>query len=474
MSKKKEEKQIEQPPLDHQSQMKMLSYTVTLREDEIADLKHRVATLTGQYVNLEKEHSELKAAYYQSFKTEKTVRQLQDLLDHSEKELEKLKEEKKAKEREYTDEKNEILHRHETEINKLKNIIDSYQKKIESVNSLQLIVEKQEDHIKQLELDKDKLRIEADEKVKNKEIRNQIKFSELKKKMMENIQETQKNVTQLNIEYMDVSTKLTLLQNHQLLIELEYQSQQIEELLKKKENLEKKVFELTKDIQVHKEVELALAAKNKKYSEMIKLYEKNDLSESISKEKDSIHRPIYINNNVKEFTVITSLENKILKLEAALKKKQEEVAKIKTDFEFIEEKLKNYEKRFSGLYYLFEEGLKKLGEDEELKNSRELYINLENIKKGNFNDLCSQERYSVLMLLMKYLVPLINPSEVRYSELGLSNSIDNVKIKYHMTKRFSDDPVLKKVFSSNRNTMAHDIRRSLENLPVISNMGINK
>ena len=40
-------------------------------------------------------------------------------------------------------------------------------------------------------------------------------------KIEENIQETQKNVTQLNIEYMDVSTKLTLLQNHQLLIEME-------------------------------------------------------------------------------------------------------------------------------------------------------------------------------------------------------------------------------------------------------------
>ena len=35
---------------------------------------------------------------------------------------------------------------------------------------------------------------------------------------------------------MDTSTKLTLLQNHQLLIQLEYQSQQLEEMTNKKED----------------------------------------------------------------------------------------------------------------------------------------------------------------------------------------------------------------------------------------------
>ena len=62
---------------------------------------------------------------------------------------------------------------------------------------------------------------------------------------------------------MDVSTKLTLLQNHQLLIQLEYQSQQLDEVTAKNEALEKKVFELTKDIEIHKEVELSLAEKTK-------------------------------------------------------------------------------------------------------------------------------------------------------------------------------------------------------------------
>ena len=52
--------------------------------------------------------------------------------------------------------------------------------------------------------------------------------------MLENINETKEEVTELNMKYMDISTKLTLLQNHQLLVQLDYQTQQLEESTKKK------------------------------------------------------------------------------------------------------------------------------------------------------------------------------------------------------------------------------------------------
>ena len=82
----------------------------------------------------------------------------------------------------------------------------------------------------------------ADDK-REKMTKNEIKFSNLKKKMKEKIDQIQAKETELNVQYMDVSTKLTLLQNHQLLIQLEYQSQQLDEITAKKEELEKIVFE---------------------------------------------------------------------------------------------------------------------------------------------------------------------------------------------------------------------------------------
>jgi hypothetical protein len=489
MSKPKDDGKDESPPLDIQTEIKMLSYTVTLKDIEIQDLKNRNKELRDTVNKMNIEVSEMKAAYVQSLKTEKTVRQMQEMLDHSEKEVEKLKEEKRLKERDFHEDRDKMRHKFETEILSYKSSLVSYEKKIENVNNLQKVVEKQEDHIRQLEIDKEKLKIEADERVKNKEIRNQIKFSELKKKMMENIQETQKNVTQLNIEYMDVSTKLTLLQNHQLLIELEYQSQQIEELIIKKENLEKKVFELTQDIEVHKEVELALASKNKKYAEMVKNLERShshnvnetdlNLMNSSSNinlminDSSSLHKQVYVNSGLKEFNMVNGLEKKILKLELSLKKKGEDYSKLKSNFEFLEDKLKNYEKKYAGLFYLFEEGLKRFAEDEEIIKNRDIYVNLENIKKGDFSNLSNSEQYSIIVLIMKYLIPLVNPSDLKGSDSGMGSNFENVNVRYHMSKKFKEDPMLKKVFSTNKNTMMHSIRKSLESLPMISSNTLN-
>lgn len=488
MSKPKDDgKKDESPPLDIQTEIKMLSYTATLKDLEIEDLKNRNKELRETICNMEKEVTEMKGAYVLSLKTEKTIRHLQEAVDHSEKEIEKLREERRAKEREWAEERDRLKHKFETDVQGHKSQLVSYEKKIENVNNLQNMVEKQEEQIKQLEIEKERLKIEADERVKNKEIRNQIKFSELKKKMMENIQETQKNVTQLNIEYMDVSTKLTLLQNHQLLIELEYQSQQIEELIIKKENLEKRVFELTQDIEVHKEVELALAAKNKKYAETIKNLERSqshnpneseiNLMNSSSNlnlinDSSSLHKPLYVNSGLKEFHMINALEKKIMKLEASLKKKGEDYSKLKSNFEYLEDKLKSYEKKFAGLFYLFEEGLKRFSEDDEVINNRDIYVNLESIKRGDFSNLTSSEQYSIIVLLMKYLIPLINPNDLKGSDFGMAKDFDNVNIKYHMSKKFKEDPMLKKVFSTNKNTMMHSIRKSLENLPLISNTSL--
>jgi hypothetical protein len=80
--------------------------------------------------------------------------------------------------------------------------------------------------------------------------------------------------------------------------------------------------------------------------------------------------------------------------------------------------------------------------------------------------LNKEEKYSVIVLLMKNLIPLINVNDLRNSETALNNNFDNVRIKYHM--KYMEDPVLKKVFTTNKNTMAQSIRRSLEKLPKLN------
>ena len=98
---------------------------------------------------------------------------------------------------------------------------------------------------------------ECDKLMKEKEINNQIKITNLKK--MIDSTKTQSKLNELNSEYKDVSSKLIVLHNQQLLIKLQYYNQNLEELTAKNESLKKKFLRLyKKDIDIHKKVEVYL------------------------------------------------------------------------------------------------------------------------------------------------------------------------------------------------------------------------
>jgi hypothetical protein len=288
---------------------------------------------------------------------------------------------------------------------------------------------------------------------------------------------------------MDVSTKLTLLQNHQLLIQLEYQSQQLDEITAKKEELEKRVFELTKDIEIHKEVEISLAEKNKKLkSENNKL--KNDNNnlinnsnfnssvnpnnkktsipknknlkinitddEKISENNQNFNTNSYnnlstvennstsmmnsnnINNNISSrtnlfnnntYTRMMNLEKKVLNLEKKLMASKKEYNSIKDRNEYVEKILKNYEKKYSGLFNFFEDCLEQFFNDEELVNNQEIYVNIDSIRKCDFSNLNREEKYTTLIIIMKYLMPLMDSSNVLKQS---QNNVNNVNVKYYL------------------------------------------
>lgn len=80
--------------------------------------------------------------------------------------------------------------------------------------------------------------------------------------MLHKIQETKTNLLSLKKEQLSTTTRLTVLQNHQLTSELEYQSKQTEKLLFKNEELQNKVTNLQRDLEIHKQVEQELAKRS--------------------------------------------------------------------------------------------------------------------------------------------------------------------------------------------------------------------
>ena len=488
MSKQKKEKDNGQEiPIDFQVESKNLNYTIVLRENEIEMLKKDNEEKGSTILSLESEISNLRSACFASFKSEKDLKVYKSKFEAMEKEVERLTEELSNQQKKFEQEKKAIENAHLTEVNRLKLINDSYHQKIEMVNQLVLDKELLTKQVQELLKEKADIIAKNDEKMRQKEVKNQIKFSNLKKKMMDNINQTQSKVTELNIQYMDVSTKLTLLQNHQLLIQLEYQSQQIDELTSKKEALEKKVFELSKDIEIHKEVELSLAEKNKKLradnaslKSKVNNNPRSNISESI--EGESGKEMIQNNTNISElknnnnFNVI-SLEKKIYNLEKTLSQKNKEYNSLKDNSEYIELHLKTYEQKYAGLFNFFEESLRLFFEDEEIKNNKEIYVNIEALQHGDFTIFTKEEKYSILVILMKYLLPLVNSNECSVNKSGMNNI--NLKFQYASggtnSRRYIDDMDMKKIISSKgnlkRKSMSsrrnNSVQNSIDSLPSI-------
>jgi hypothetical protein len=84
----------------------------------------------------------------------------------------------------------------------------------------------------------------------------------LEKEMHNKITETKANLMALSEEQMATTTRLKVLQNHQLNDELSNQSKQTEDMLKKNDKLREAMTKLQREIDVHKEVEQKLAKRS--------------------------------------------------------------------------------------------------------------------------------------------------------------------------------------------------------------------
>ena len=528
-NKKKDANAKADVPIDYQVESKNLQYTITLKDNEIGMLQKENNKKKEYIIELEKEIQKLRKDYVNAYELENTIKSNHKKIEQQEKEIENLNNQLKEQKKKNDEEKKQIEQNFQDEIHQLKVRIESSTQKVEMAN--QLSTENQEllKEVDKLKIDQKNIIDKHIAENKQRDIKNQIKFSNLKNKMKEKIDQIQAKETELNVQYMDVSTKLTLLQNHQLLIQLEYQSQQLDEITAKKDALEKKVFELTKDIEIHKEVELSLAEKNKKLkNEINKLKNSTSFSNNNNNNTSNINNfnssnsnannstenkknrnlvintsnniniteddkssennnhpvintnsfnnisttvennnsnntannnfsNININNkmnlfNNNTYTRMLNLEKKVLTLEKKLMNSKKEYNLIKDKNEYIEKILKNYERKYSGLFNFFEDCLDQFFNDEELINNQEIFVNIDSIRKCDFSSLNKEEKYSTLIILMKYLMPLMDSSNV-LKQNQTNSSVNNVNLKFYLAnkKNYADDGDIKKLNSIKKN-----------------------
>ena len=156
-----------------------------------------------------------------------------------------------------------------------------------------------------------------------------------------------------------------------------------------------------------------------------------------------------------------NLEQKIIDLEKKLNVKKRDFNNLKQKYESIENILKNIEKKYLGLYNFLEDCLNNFFNDVDLNSNREISEHIEQIKNGDFSSLDRDEQYITLIILMKYLIPLINQTKLNNdinsaNNLDLKNQFNNNSIKMNENVKFKKI-IIKKPKFNHRSISVEDL-----------------
>mmetsp|Transcript_21824 Transcript_21824/g.22741 ORF Transcript_21824/g.22741 Transcript_21824/m.22741 type:complete len:508 (+) Transcript_21824:3-1526(+) len=471
-------------------------------EKSYNEISSQLDSLQNIVIKLEKENNDLKMTTRRLADSDKKYKDLLSNLEHFEKEKAQLKEDLYQQDKSHKDLLVQKDLEHTSEINRLKFEIDMYNEKIKSVHSIEKTKDSLQKDLVNNKMELIILREKFKSQIKDLERTHDQEFDDLNNDMLTRINNTKKNIKQINLEHLDVSTKLTLLQNHQLLIELEYQSQQIQDLIQKKEALERRVFELEKDVEIHKEVENVLAEKNKKLSNTLKSVvsstEKSkpfnrstlfgspvDHSSNMNSHKqgdtnygrfDSKNNTgmkntgfsatgtnVSSKNKYEENSIVLKLESKIRRLEKESQKKSLERDALKLNFENTQKELSRFTNKSKGILKIFETELETVVKSGEVDSNKELFLDIEKLHEFNYEELPANHKYSLLILLIEYLLSVLSVEDFGESK-SLIGKIKkkNVDLKFH--NAYVSEEKNKPVFS----TLKDSKNRHINNNPTVS------
>ena len=462
---------------DYIIQIEAMKNYIDKLEASIRELKTKNAELNRRNVSLiEVEH--INERLYQDKKS------LRNNIESLQKEILKTIKDKKAEFR-MTEAKleNEIIY--------YKGVRDTGLAKIDAADNIIKLNEIQHNYILSIEKEVEDLKNENDIKMRQLKLEHEQNYKKLKKKMIDFIKQSQKEMEKVNASNIELYSKFSMLYKNQMLDELENQNKQILELLKEKERQDKKIYALTEEIIIHDSVEKIISKKNDRYRKLINNYIENKKQESknikerkIEKENEKNHNnkeSYYSEDKIKRNRNILktneNIENGIFKtvmnrkdffdyltLEKDYKECLKNCQSLKDQLNTLKDKEKLFQKKYYGIIKLYKIALDELVKDEETPK-KNIYINLDSINKGDYELLTKEEKIKIVRLLIKHLLPLITMNNSEIS--NLRKTFTNLDIKMNSTQfsRFSDN---------SRNLSSYKPFSNIRNITEDSNFGNNK
>ena len=212
------------------------------KDSLIKKLNKEITALSKEIIKLRAENADLRSRVSLIYSLEQNYKSARETINEIRSQTNKIIFDKDEDQRKL---KNQIEQMElEKALEELKNNrnMTLYNQKMSVVHHIEMENKVFKEEVNDLKRKNEQLNTATKKKLESLDILNQIKFSQFKKKMIDNLKEAKNNVSKLNLEYMDLNGKITILQNHQLLSEIEFQKEQIDNLDKENLKLKKKNF----------------------------------------------------------------------------------------------------------------------------------------------------------------------------------------------------------------------------------------
>ena len=237
--------------------------------EEIYELKDQISELKKENKKNSLKILELSNEKFSFSLLEQENQKLNEELISKDKIINELKNNILKDKKDKQNEKRELENKFDTKLIYYKRMKNTNEYKENAANSIIKLNEVQHCTIIQLENKIDEIKNFYENKLKEKEVFFDKKYTNLKKDMMDFLKNAQKNMIQTTKESLELNTKLGILYKNEMLNELENQSHLIEQLIKEKEQQNKEIYLLKQELLVHKKVEKLINYKNNKFLNII-------------------------------------------------------------------------------------------------------------------------------------------------------------------------------------------------------------
>ena len=302
-----------------------------------------------------------------------------------------------------------------------------------------------------------------DDEMNSFKVRQNLKYIKFKNQMDKDFKELNNNLISANSEYISANHRLVILQNKELYYIIEQQEKRIEELEKSNENLRQKIIESKNDLNIQKLIGRDLTKKlelknpirlTRNRSVINHISSENNISSEIKLRTNSDYSNLIPNSYTQGVNNSQFLEKKISEYKKIIEEKNYENGKLILKNTHLRSKLNLYQTKFNGLFNFLKESLNNFCNDDEIKKSQNFYINLDKIKKCNFESFNKKEKYSLLILLMKHLLPLISINFNYSSNLGknlFKTNLNIVNKNFNTKENYLNDETLRSAFCDKKN-----------------------